>query len=172
MTACRAAGILAAISAVVLLTLPTQAQTVEPEETRVQLGLGLFPRVGWQLGYVQPGNVFIREAVLYTHITPGVLSDRRRLQATLGVGGAIRALNVARLVANITNTNNDLDLGVRVGPSLAFATEETRADKNQRFNLFIEPFLRLTTRLRNNQVLYTELGIQQPSLRIGLWVGL
>ena len=92
------------------------------------------------------------------------------MQLSGGIGGGIRILGIGRTIGNAGYTGYDFDAGLRVGPGLLFAFNETRFTKNTRFNLFIEPFFRFTKMRKGGRVFFVELGLQRPILRAGFWI--
>ncbi|HET6569771.1 MAG TPA: hypothetical protein VFG50_17530 [Rhodothermales bacterium] len=148
------------------------AQAPRTHAKRVQIGPGVLPGIGLQVGYVYPRSFYTTEAIVYADGSPGFAGGESNLQVSLGLGGAIRPLGLIRTIANMADTGYDLDVGLRGGPGLFFSSTETRVQKNQRFSLFLEPFIRITTRLGTQQTFFAELGFQRPLLRAGFWFGL
>ena len=60
----------------------------------------------------------------------------------------------------------DVHFGARIGPGLLFRFDEDRPDRNQRFNLTFEPFIRYT--LSRNRLFYVEAGVTRPHIRAGI----
>jgi hypothetical protein len=137
----------------------------------VQTGLAVLPGVGLEVGYVGPKTIFTVEGLLYIESTPTFLGGPGNAKFSLGLGGAVRPLGVVRTIGE-TDYAYDIDVGIRFGPSLFFANNATRADKNQQFSLFLEPFARFTTRLNNGRIIFAEAGTQRPFLRLGIWLRL
>ena len=137
----------------------------------VQAGLAVIPGAGVQVGYVGVRSIYTVEGILYTDISPGFGDGEGSVQVSGGLGGAVRPLGVLRTIGN-ANPRYDLDVGLRFGPSLFFATNATRSDKNQQFRLVLEPFVRFTSRLQSGRLVYAELGTLRPVLRAGLWIQL
>lgn len=137
----------------------------------VQAGLAALPGAGLEVGYVGPSAIFTVEGLLYVQSTPTFLGGPGDAKFSLGLGGAIRPLGVIRTIGE-TDYAYDVDIGLRFGPSLFFANNATRADKNQQFSLFLDPFVRFATRLGNGRILFAEAGTQDPILRLGIWLGL
>lgn len=137
----------------------------------VQTGLAALPGIGLQAGYVGPRSFFTVEAMFYVDASPSFGDGEGSLQVSGGLGGAIRPLGVVRTIGN-ANYSYDFDLGLRFGPSLFFATNATRSDKNQQFSLFLDPFIRFAWRLGSGRIIYVEVGGQRPVLRAGLWFSL
>ena len=158
---------------VLLLCLPVSsaAQSGTVGGTFVQTGLAVLPGVGLEVGYVGPKTIFTVEGLLYIESTPPFLGGPGDAKFTLGLGGAIRPLGVIRTIGE-TDYAYDVDIGIRFGPSLFFANNATRADKNQQFSLFVEPFARFATRLGNGRIVFAEAGSQRPFLRLGIWLEL
>ena len=75
---------------------------------------------------------------------------------------------MVRTIGNAEYTY-DFDIGLRFGPSLFFATNATRSEKNQQFRFILEPFLRFNTRFSGGRILFVEAGTLSPVLRAGLW---
>ncbi len=138
-------------------------------ERHIQAGLGLLPGIGLQTGYVYPRTFYTTEALLYVDGSPQFAGGESSLQVSLGFGSSIRPLSIVQTISSAEDIGYDLDVGLRGGPGLFFSSEETRVEKNQRFSLFLEPFIRLTTAFRGKQTVYAELGFQRPLLRAGFW---
>ena len=134
----------------------------------LQVGLAVVPGVGVQLGYVGPRSIYTVEGLLYADGQPSLGSGESTLQLSGGIGAALRPLGVVRTIGN-ADYRYDFDFGVRFGPSLFFTTGATRADKNQQFSLFLDPFIRFSSRFRNGRIYFVEIGPQKPALRFGLW---
>lgn len=156
-----------------LLALPFQ--TAEAQDAaaplRLQLGLGLFPDAGVQVGFVAPRGVYTTEGVLYADATSPFSYERRRVRAAGAVGGAVRLVGVVNYFREQPLPYH-VDLGLRLGPGLRFKTQETRAEKNQRFRLIFEPFLRFTYAFERGWTAFAEAGSARPYLRAGLWLRL
>lgn len=89
--------------------------------------------------------------------------------ATVGVGGAVRALRVVDLVRNRNPGALDIDLGIRIGPSFYTAFFQQSAEsKSRAFSVMLDPFARVTLRRSSNRVFFAEAGTQSPSFRAGL----
>ena len=134
----------------------------------LQAGLAAWPGIGLQLGYVGPHSIYTLEATLYADGQPTLGEGESTLHLSGGIGAALRPLGVVRTIGN-ANYRYDFDVGVRFGPSLFFTTGATRADKNQQFSLFLDPFVRFSSRFKGGRIFYLELGPQQPAFRAGLW---
>lgn len=137
----------------------------------VQTGLAALPGVGVQVGYVGPHSIYTLEGMLYADGQPALGEGESTLKLSGGLGAALRPLGVVRTIGN-ANYAYDFDIGVRFGPSLFFTTGATRSDKNQQFSLFLDPFVRFSSRFRDGRIFYLELGPQQPVFRFGLWFGI
>ena len=140
---------------------------------QVQVGPAAFPGGGAQLGFVTARSFFTTETFLYAEGTPPALGEGS-VQLSAAFGAAIRLFGLSRLLGSTAwyvETFN-LDVGLRLGPSLHFAENETRADKNQRFSLFLEPFLRFAPGLSADWALFVEAGTHRPYLRLGALVDL
>lgn len=148
-----------------------RAQIGVAPQPRFQIGLAGLPGGGTQVGYITARSFFTTESVFYAEGTPPALG-RGALQVSAGFGGAVRLFALSRLLGTTARYANrfDVDLGLRLGPSLAFAEGETTADENKRFSLFLEPFLRVAPSLGETWALFVETGTQRPYVRAGaLW---
>lgn len=165
-TAKRSALVLLTTS--VLLGPPAAAQ--DQVSARVlQIGPGVWPGLGAQLGVVRPRTIYALEAILYLDGRLGPGNRRSSLQVSGGFGAALRPLGIVRAIGNAEYAY-DVYLGIRFGPSLLFMARPTRSDKNRQFSLFLDPYVRFCTRFLRRQTAFVELGAIKPSLRFGLWV--
>ena len=137
----------------------------------VQTGVALYPGVGVQLGYVGPHSIYTLETMIYADGQPSLGSGESTLQLSGGIGAALRPLGVVRTIGN-ADYRYDFDFGARFGPSLFFTTGATRADKNQQFSLFLDPFIRFSSRFKGGRIFYLEIGPQQPALLVSKMDGL
>ena len=156
--------------AVVLLLAPPEG-AAQGRQAFLQAGVGALPGAGLQIGYSGPRSIYTIEAMLYADGQPSFFGNREStLRLSGGLGAALRPLGVLRVIGN-ADYPFDFDLGARFGPSLLFTSRATRADKNQQFGLFLDPFLRFTSRFRSGRIFFLEVGPQQPTFRAGLWFG-
>ena len=163
--------ILVALLLSVAVPTETQAQIGVAAQRQLQMGLGGLPGAGVQVGYVTVRSFFTVESQFYIEGVPPSFGEGN-VHFSAGFGGAIRLFGLSRLLGSPAWYVDvfDVDLGLRLGPSLAFAENETPADRNQRFSLFLEPFLRIAPSISEDWALYLEVGPQRPSLRLGaLW---
>ncbi|ARA93952.1 hypothetical protein AWN76_012840 [Rhodothermaceae bacterium RA] len=152
--------------------MPAAAQTpVAPirDASLLQVGVAALPGIGLQAGYLSPRSWYTREAVLYVDSSPQFAGGEGSVQIAAGIGAAVRILAITRLFSSTLYAGNDLDFGLRFGPGLFFAIDETPADKNQRFSLFLEPFIRYTSAFGGGRQFFAEAGVQRPFLRAGFW---
>ena len=149
-------------------SVPAEAQIGVAPTPQLQVGLGGLPGGGVQLGYITARSFFTTEGFLYAEGTPPAFGEGA-LQVSAGFGGAVRLFGLSRLLGSTAwyAATFNLDLGLRLGPSLHFAEGETAADKNQRFSLFLEPFLRFAPGRGGRWALFFEAGTQRPYLRLG-----
>ena len=166
------------LSGIVLMTIaglmPSRAAaqlSPRPPVQIIQAGFAALPGAGIVAGYVLPRGFYTVGAVVYADATPRFSGGEGSLLVSLGLGGSIRPLGVIRLIANAEDPGYDVDLGVRIGPSLFFPYGESSRRRNP-FSLFIEPFARLTTEFSGGRTGFVEAGIQRPILRGGLWLAL
>ncbi len=143
---------------------------IAPQPDIIQVGGAVLPGIGFQIGYVDAGPAFTREAFAYVDLAPRFGSDNEELQVSAGLGAGIRVIGTLETLALITPRVWDFHLGFRFGPGLNFAAEETRSDKNQRFSLFLEPFGRFTVVPKGEQIYFLEGGINRPYVRLGVWL--
>ena len=159
------------LAATALSPFPAHAQFFGRGRAAVQLGATAWPGGGVQAGYVQPRTVFTVEAVFYADVqAPFSEAGERRVQTAAAVGGAVRALEILRIVTGGGPAGN-VDLGLRTGPGLGFEANETVAEKNRRFRLLLDPFARYVRRAGSVRV-FGEVGLARPRLRAGIWLGL
>ena len=57
-----------------------------------------------------------------------------------------------------------------VGSKETSAPDETSAERDRRFELVLEPFLRLTSAGSDRLAWLIELGSTRPALRFGVWI--
>jgi hypothetical protein len=145
------------------------AQTA-PERPRdaMQAGLALVPGLGAQAGYVQSRSIFTVESIVYVDASPQFAGGEGTVEVSGALGGAIRPLGIPRLIGTAAYPY-DFDIGLRFGPSLTFTQGATRAEKNQQFSLFVEPFLRFSSRLSSGRLYFLEAGTQRPLFRAGVF---
>lgn len=131
----------------------------------LQAGLGAWPGIGVQAGYLRTGSVYSLEIVLYASSSPW--RQEIPLFVSAGFGGTLRPMGILREIGR-ADYEYDLDVGIRVGPSLFFKQNASRADKNRQFSLFVDPFVRYSHQVFPTDQIYVELGPQRPRMRIGL----
>ena len=146
-----------------------QAPVRAPEGRQLQVGLGVVPSAGLQVGYVALRSFYSQEFILTADVSPWYGGRRGNVQLSGSLGGSIRILGIERTLGNAGYRGYDLDVGVRFGPALLFAFRETRFTKNQRFSLFLELFGRFTTTIGDGITLFAEAGFHRPAFRGGLW---
>ena len=136
------------------------------QTSQLQVGLGVWPGAGFQVGHVLARSVYSLEVI--TSADTELWKDRTPVHISAGVGTALRPLGILRVIGR-ANYAYDLYLGVRFGPALTFLQNATRAEKNRQFSLFLDPYIRYSTSI-GRQPVFVEIGSQRPSLRFGLWV--
>ncbi len=157
------------LAALLVLVPESAAQGNISGRRYLQMGVAAFPGVGMQLGYVGRRSFYTVEGTLFADGKPSLgKGEESTLRVSGGLGAALRPLGVVRTIGN-ANYPYDFDFGVRFGPSLFLNTRATRSDKNQQFSLFLDLFLRFSSRFSNGRIFFLELGTQQPSIRAGLW---
>ncbi len=156
-------------SGLFVLTLATTgvaAQPTAPRGHHLQLGLSGIPGVGLQAGSLSLRSFYTREFVFNAEVIPGRAGN---IRLSGGLGGALRLLGFGRTLGNTGYRGYDVDIGLRFGPGLTFAFNETRSTKNRRFTLFADVFARFSAALGRRRVVYAEVGIHRPVARVGLW---
>lgn len=153
--------------------LPAEAQLDVPGSQEIIVGASLGPGIGGQIGIVLPAmGLFTREGVVYVdYYNPG--DEPEQLLTALGIGGSLRVFRLIMIITDQPTSRFDLDVGIRFGPSFAFAfTEQSAATRARQFSLFADPFVRASFNMLRGQVLYTELGVQPGHFRVGMMVGI
>lgn len=143
-----------------------------PPSSTVMAGIGGLPGLGVAVGYVAPGRMYTREAMVFGDaIIPRRTGDGSAYVAVV-IGGSLRFIGIGETLGFLPPKKYDIDVGLRIGPSLVFEFDESRADKNKRFNIAAEPFARFARKLGPRQrTFYVEGGLIRPTLRIGIWFG-
>lgn len=152
--------------------LPAYAQLDVPGSDGIIIGASIGPGIGVQAGLVLPtAALFAREGILYAdYYQPG--DDTERLLVGLGVGGSLRVFRLIMIITDQPSSRFDVDLGIRFGPSFAFAfTEQSAATRARQFRLFADPFIRGSVDMPTGQVLYAEIGTQPGHFRVGVMTG-
>lgn len=142
----------------------------EPFGTRIQAGLSVMGGRGLQLGVLSARTVFTREVLLLTDLEPLVRDVNRQARVVLLPGVSLRLFGFERLIGGAGYRGFDIDIGFRAGPGLTFSGNETEADRNRRFELVLEPFLRITAAQTPRLAWVVELGSTRPAFRAGVWV--
>ncbi|MCY3630863.1 MAG: hypothetical protein F4X61_00325 [Rhodothermaceae bacterium] len=152
----------------VLILLTLNGFMALAQSSHIQAGLGGWPGAGMQFVHIQARSIYSLEVL--ASVDTELWKERTPVYVSAGVGAALRPLGILRVIGQ-ANYSYDLYLGIRFGPALTFLHEQTRAEKNRQFSLFLDPFLRYT-RPVGQQTAFIEIGAQRPSLRIGLWIPL
>jgi len=167
---CSVAAVVAG-GTVVAIVSPLQAiaQSNPPDELVVGgdnllFGFGALPGVGLQAMYVAPGRMYTREALLLGDVVPR--GRKGSVQFAVAIGAALRVVGSLETFGMTRPRMYDVHIGLRVGPGLRFGFEEVRADRNQRFHLVFEPFIRYTRSV--GRMMYVEAGLARPALRVGV----
>lgn len=148
---------------------PMAAAQDEVRPRMLQVGPAVWPGLGAQIGLIRLRTIYTLETVLYLNGHLGLGDHRSSVQLSGGFGAALRPLGIVRAIGNAEYAY-DVSLGMRFGPSLLFVARPTRSDKNRQFSLFLDPYVRFSTRVLQHQIAFVELGPIKPSLRFGLWV--
>ncbi|BBM68182.1 hypothetical protein RmaAA213_00280 [Rhodothermus marinus] len=157
------------IALLLALSCSAVAQPVPPDRGRVlQAGLAAAPGLGVQLGYISPRSIYTLEGIFYLDTAPSFAGGEGNTQLSLAFGSAFRITGLIRTMGNAPILY-DLDVGLRLGPGLLFTPGETRAQKNQQFGLFLEPFFRFVSAFGTRRFFFGEAGLHRPFFRAGLW---
>jgi len=160
------------VTAAITAPRTVQAQREAPRGSYLLFSGAFAGGYGGQLGIINARDFFTREVLIlgdfHAALDPGNGSN----QVVFLIGGALRVFGFDRMIGNAAYRGFDLDLGFRVGPGFTFSTRETRADKNRRFNLFLEPYLRLSVGVGSRNALLFEWATTRPNVRLGFWLGL
>lgn len=138
-------------------------------DAAVYAGIGVGQGVGVVAEGVSPVlDVFTREASIGLVYRGGTDAESSRLVGSAGIGVGLRLLRVASIARARGIPSGDLDIGVRVGPSFSLALgEATEAQRARAFAVFADPFVRATRRFRGVDA-FAELGLHEPTLRVGV----
>jgi len=156
---------------------PASAQEVEreiplaaPWGTHIQVAVGTLGGNGLQMGIVSARTVYTREVMVLADLDPLGRETDRRARIVLMPAISLRMFGFERLIGGAAYRGFDVDLGLRAGPGLSFDTDETVEERNRRFELVIEPFLRLTAAQVRQLAWMLEIGSTRPALRFGVWI--
>lgn len=147
----------------------TRRPPSEPWGAQIQSALSTLGGNGLQVGVVSARSVYTREVIVLADLDPLWRDTDRRARVVLMPGMAVRLFGFERLIGGAAYRGFDIDVGLRAGPGLSFDTEETVEERNRRFELVIEPFLRLTSAQSDRIAWLLELGSTRPALRFGIW---
>ncbi|MFT4605172.1 MAG: hypothetical protein ACI9W4_001911 [Rhodothermales bacterium] len=147
----------------VVLAAPARAQALT--DTYLLVGPATLPGAGVWVSSVKVGPFVTREAALAVAYRS---SRDGSIRTVTTVGGALRLLGARQTVFDGPRGSFDLDLGFRIGPAILFRFEETAIEKNKRFTLVADPFVRIA--LQSKALLSLELGIHRPALRAAVWL--
>ncbi len=157
------------LSTVIPLSI-ANGQRQEPVGTYMQAGLAAAGGAGVQIGFVNAKDFVTREVTVLADFLTAVDPASGSNQVVVTIGGALRLIGFVRTIGNVAYRGYDVDLGFRVGPGLSFSTRETRSEKNKRFNLFLEPYVRISAGTRLIKFLFLEAGTTRPHFRLGTWI--
>ncbi|MBT3448274.1 MAG: hypothetical protein HOB33_10095 [Bacteroidetes Order II. Incertae sedis bacterium] len=159
----------------ILFFLPSSALFARQQAPRgeyVQVGAAISPGYGLSVGMLSVQSIYTREIQIISDLKPLFIDrgDQARVAALAGV--SLRLLGVERLVGYGGYRGFDVDIGLRTGPGLSFSTRDTRVDKNKRFVLLVEPYVRFSHALKNSSALVLEAGTASPYFRLAVWIPL
>lgn len=142
---------------------PTPDELV-PGGDNVLVGAGVLPGLGLQAVYIAAGRMYTREALLLGNVIPQRVDGS--LHAAAAIGAAVRIVGSLETLGMARPRAYDIHVGIRLGPGLRFGFDEDRSDRNQRFSLLFEPFVRYTRHWR--RMVYVEAGGARPTIRAGV----
>ena len=149
----------------ILLSVPVSGQALPG--TYFLVGPAALPGAGITVSSIKVGRFVTREA----SFSVGYRSSRQGSLRTVGtLGGAVRILGARQTFFSEPRRSLDLDVGFRLGPAILFRFEETAIEKNKRFTLVADPFVRIA--LQSRALFSLELGIHRPALRAAIWLPL
>lgn len=132
------------------------------------VGGGAAPNLGGIAEYVRPGWLGTIEGALYSTFRPAWGDDKPAWFVGAGVGASFRLKELLVFFGPDRYPGYEMEVGVRIGPKLRFTLrDESLEEKNTRFSLFAEPFLRLRGPFGERNA-FIEIGPQDPSLRLGV----
>lgn len=140
-----------------------QSGQLVPSTDNVLLGLAAVPGIGVQATYVAPGRMYTREALFLGDVSR--LTSSGSTQIAVLIGASLRIVGSLEVLGMTRPRRYDVHVGARIGPGLIFGFDEERPDRNQRFNLVFEPFVRYT--IESRRLLYVEAGLARPNIRFG-----
>lgn len=146
------------------------AQRQAPRGSYLMVAGAVLGGYGGQLGYFSVKDFYTREALVLADLHAALDPGNGSNQVVFFIGGSLRTLGFKRTIGNTPYKGFDLDVGFRVGPGFTFSTRETRADKNRRFNLFVEPYARLSVGVGARNAMVLEWATTRPGIRIGIWL--
>lgn len=156
---------------------PARAQETAPElplsapwGAQIQVAVATLGGNGLQMGVLSARTVYTREVMVLADLDPLWRDTDRRARVVLMPGISVRTLGFERLIGGAAYRGFDIDLGLRAGPGLSFDTDETVEERNRRFELVIEPYVRLTSAQARQLAWLLELGSTRPALRFGVWI--
>ena len=157
-----------ALTLVLLPSFPANAQDSGNElvagADNVLIGIAGLPGIGVEATYIAPGRMYTREAVLYADLSR--FDSKASSQVAATIGASIRIVGALEVLGMARPRRYDVHVGVRIGPGLLFRFDEDKADRNQRFSLVLDPFVRYTLSLK--RLVYVEAGVSRPNIRMGI----
>jgi len=142
----------------------------EPWGRQLQFAASTLGGNGAQIGLVSARSVYTTEVVVLSDLDPLWRTTDRRARVVVMPGISLRMLGFERLIGGAAYRGFDIGIGLRAGPGLTFDTEETSAERDRRFELVLEPFLRFTSAQSGRLSWLLELGSTRPAFRVGIWV--
>lgn len=147
-----------------------EIRRTEPWGAQIQFALSTLGGNGAQAGIVSARTVYTREVMILADLDPLWRDADRRARVVVLPGVSLRMFGFERLIGGAAYRGFDIDAGLRAGPGLTFDTDETSAERDRRFELVLEPFLRLTSAGSGRLAWLLEIGSTRPALRFGVWI--
>ncbi len=149
---------------------PASAQRTVPGGRHLQIGASVGGGIGLELGNLSVRTVYTRALVLLADLEPLFTNTDRQIRVAVLLGAAIRIFGFERLIGNAAYRGFDIDVGVRAGPAIAFSKDESEGEANRRFELVMDPFVRVYWASKHSVSWYFELGSTRPAFRVGIWI--
>ncbi len=145
------------------------ARQREPSGVYATTGVAALRGAGITGGVVRARDFFVSEVNLLSDLLPVLDPSRGKRQVVLALGVAVRVFGFERIIGGAAYRGYDIDVGFRVGPGLSFSTRETKASRNTRFSLLVEPYVRYSRKMSPGRIWFFEAGSIRPHFRAGIW---
>ena len=159
-----------------LLSVPTPPAVAQvqadraPWGSQIQVAAATLGGNGMEVGVVSARSVYTREIMILADLEPLWRPSQGQARVVLMPALSLRLLGFERLIGGAAYRGMDVDIGLRAGPGLSFAGNETLEERNRRFELVLDPFLRVTSVHTRSLAWLLEIGSSRPALRLGVWI--